>query len=190
MSVRPKQCTLVLLHPGDGRILLGRKKHGFGAGKYNGFGGKVEPGETLLNCALREMHEESGVTLRGEDCVHTGFLVFRFEGREGEELHVHIFTANKYQGEPVETEEMAPQWFPTDGGIPFADMWADDIHWFPYLLAGKRFRGEFDFKGHDCITSHTLVEVSQGGLVCPYVPDAATAVLVPKGEAPQTTIDF
>lgn len=186
--MRPKQCTLILLHE-NGRVLLGKKKAGFGAGKYNGFGGKVEPGETLLTCALREMHEESGVTLLGEDCVHTGFIVFRFEGREGEELHVHIFTASKFQGEPVETEEMAPRWFPT-GAVPFGDMWADDIHWFPFLLGGKRFRGEFDFKGHDCITSFTLAEVPPGGAVCPYVADAATAVLVPLGEKPQTSIDF
>jgi 8-oxo-dGTP pyrophosphatase MutT (NUDIX family) len=35
------------------KILLGYKKRGFGANKWNGLGGKVEPGETVYNGALR-----------------------------------------------------------------------------------------------------------------------------------------
>lgn len=34
-------------------ILLGWKKRGFGQGKWNGFGGKVEPGETIIQGAVR-----------------------------------------------------------------------------------------------------------------------------------------
>jgi 8-oxo-dGTP pyrophosphatase MutT (NUDIX family) len=73
----PKRLTLLLLRS-NGRILLGRKKRGFGAGKANGFGGKVEVGETIKEAAVREMHEESGVTIDLADaceasmhaCVH------------------------------------------------------------------------------------------------------------------------
>ena len=35
------------------QVLLGMKKRGFGAGRYNGFGGKVEPGETVKEAAIR-----------------------------------------------------------------------------------------------------------------------------------------
>lgn len=39
----------------DGKVLLGYKKRGFGVGKYNGFGGKVEPGELPRDAAIREL---------------------------------------------------------------------------------------------------------------------------------------
>jgi 8-oxo-dGTP pyrophosphatase MutT (NUDIX family) len=62
----PKRLTLLLLRS-NGRILLGRKKRGFGAGKANGFGGKVEVGETIKEAAVREVQEESGVTIDPAD---------------------------------------------------------------------------------------------------------------------------
>jgi hypothetical protein len=42
-------------------VLLGLKKRGFGAGKWNGFGGKVEQGESIRTAAIREMKEEAGI---------------------------------------------------------------------------------------------------------------------------------
>ena len=42
------------------RVLLGMKKRGFGVGKWNGFGGKLHANETMVECAARELHEESG----------------------------------------------------------------------------------------------------------------------------------
>lgn len=44
--------SLVMLR-NNGSILLGMKKRGFGKGKWNGFGGKVQNGETMLECAKR-----------------------------------------------------------------------------------------------------------------------------------------
>ena len=51
-----------------GRILLIRKKRGIGAGKVNGPGGKFEPGETALQCVLREVREELQIDI--EDAVN------------------------------------------------------------------------------------------------------------------------
>ena len=185
-----KFCSLVLLRdPARNAVLLGLKKHGFGAQKLNGFGGKVEPGETLLRCALREMEEESGVTIAPGDCAHVGFLTFTFEGRAGEELHVHVFAAERHSGEPRETSEMAPVWCDC-AAVPFDRMWADDRHWFPYLLSKQPFRGRFAFQGHDAITSFALDAVPPGERLCPYVEDPATAVLIPVGAAAQGTIDY
>lgn len=48
-----KLLSLVLLRK-NGSVLLGWKKRGFGAGKWNGFGGKLEQGETMLECAKRQ----------------------------------------------------------------------------------------------------------------------------------------
>ena len=44
------------------KVLLIRKKRGLGAGKINGPGGKIDPGESSLDCAVRETQEELGVT--------------------------------------------------------------------------------------------------------------------------------
>ena len=42
-------------------VLLGLKKRGFGSGRWNGFGGKVEEGETIEQATLRELDEEVGI---------------------------------------------------------------------------------------------------------------------------------
>jgi len=185
-----KQCTLLLLrNVRENLVLLGRKKRGFGAGKINGFGGKVEPGETLTRACCREMLEESGVTVVDSDLKYTGFLVFTFVGRENEELHVHVFSATRHSGEAVETEEMAPRWYETDR-IPFSEMWGDDSHWFPYLLSERKFRGHFNFADHSVIVSHKLDEVSDDESPCPYILDPHTTVLLSQEAPPQTSIDF
>lgn len=191
-----KECTLLLLRAADpttgaDSLLLGEKKRGFGQGKLNGFGGKLDPGEALLAGALREMEEESGVTVPPASARHVGHLLFTFEGRPGEELHVHVFAARPpFAGAPAETEEMAPQWAPV-ASLPFDRMWPDDAHWMPLLLAGRRFRGVFHFRGHTEIVSSTLEEVGDAEpSPCARAPDAATAVLVAPGLPPQTAVDF
>ena len=47
-----KLLTLVLVCNAD-KVLLGMKKRGFGEGRWNGFGGKVETGETIPEAAVR-----------------------------------------------------------------------------------------------------------------------------------------
>lgn len=149
-----KLLTLCLVQQ-SGRVLLGMKKRGFGAGRWNGFGGKVESGETIMEGARREMREESGVELGALE--ERGVITFGFQGNP--ELHeVHIFWADQFTGEPLESEEMKPEWFAVDA-IPFKDMWPDDKYWFPLFLAGKRFEGRFMFGEGDAILKSELHEV-------------------------------
>ena len=115
------------------------KKRGFGAGRWNGFGGKVQEGETIGAAALRELQEEVGITAK--EIKKLGVLDFEFNGKPGI-LQVHIFKANNFEGEPQESEEMKPQWFNVSE-IPYKEMWPDDIHWIPLFLADKKFRGRF-----------------------------------------------
>ena len=116
----------------DGRILLIRKKRGLGAGKINGPGGRLEPGETALAAAIRETQEEIGVTpLEVEEC---GVLHFQFT--DGYSLHCVVFLARDFTGEIIETDEATPLWFET-GEIPYDEMWADDRHWLPEMQIGR-----------------------------------------------------
>ena len=62
----------------DGQILLIHKKRGFGKGKINGPGGKMEPGETPRECAIRETQEELCITPTGVE--DAGLLHFQFNG--------------------------------------------------------------------------------------------------------------
>ena len=126
----------------DGRVLLIRKKRGLGAGKINGPGGKIEPGETALEAAIRETQEEIGVTPRAVE--ERGVLHFQFT--DGYSLHCTVFVATDFDGEPIETIEATPFWFAFDA-IPFDEMWEDDRHWLPQVLAGKRFVAWFEFDG-------------------------------------------
>jgi len=126
---------------GENKILLGMKKRGFGEGRWNGFGGKVEEGETIESSAIRELKEEAGIEAKKINKI--GILEFSFEN-DPKKLEAHIFKITEFTGEPTESEEMKPQWFNFDE-IPFFQMWSDDEHWFPYLLNGKSFKGNFLF---------------------------------------------
>lgn len=135
-----KPLTLCMVHQGN-KILLGMKKRRFGAGRWNGFGGKLDVGETIEQAAIREMNEEVGIV--PIDLEERGVINFEFEN-DNVVLEVHIFSVTKFTGEPVETEEMRPQWFDTDK-IPYEQMWSDDIYWLPLFLQGKKFKGTFLF---------------------------------------------
>jgi len=150
-SLMPKVLTLCLTVE-DGKALLGMKKRGFGKGRWNGFGGKVEAGETIIEGAKREMLEESGLEI--EELVERGIIEFDFLDT-GKLLQVHIFEVLRYSGSPVETEEMRPEWFSLDK-IPFDNMWADDPFWFPLFLDKKRFEGMIIFKDNDEIVRSTI----------------------------------
>jgi len=86
--------------------------------------------------------------------------VFEFEG-QAEVLVVHVFRATAFTGEPVETDEMAPAWFPA-AAPPLESMWKDDAVWLPMLVAGACFRGTARFRGQEVLLSHDIVEVPPG----------------------------
>lgn len=126
------------------RVLLIRKKRGLGAGKINGPGGKLDPGETALESALREVAEELLIQIEPGGCEETGVLRFQFV--DGLALHCTVFRTTRYAGTPTETEEAIPLWFALDE-LPFDEMWADDRHWLRRMLEGGKFRGDFLFDG-------------------------------------------
>jgi 8-oxo-dGTP diphosphatase len=152
LNWRPTEAATLLFVVRDGQILLIRKLRGLGAGKVNGPGGRMEPGETPRECAIREVREEllaapAGVREAGQ---------LRFQFVDGYALHCHVFRADGLDGEARPTPEAIPLWTDVDA-IPYDEMWADDRHWLPLLLRGRRFDGRFAFDG-DRMLSHEVLE--------------------------------
>ncbi len=137
------------------------KKHGFGKGKWNGFGGKVEKMEGIYNAAVREVKEECDLEIIKAKFV--GLITFEYEIDKKLPMHVHIFKTEEFKGNPIETEEMIPEWFNLDK-IPYEKMWKDDVYWYPYLFADKYFYGKFLFSDYENIISHYLTELKEDEL--------------------------
>lgn len=156
MASNKKILTLCVIHKND-RVLLGMKKRGFGQGRWNGFGGKVKEGETIVEAMNRELFEECGVKV--SECEQMGVLDFGWQEKP-EILQVHIFKAHDFAGTPQETEEMKPEWFDIQK-IPFDSMWQDDKYWFPLFLENKKFKGKFIFDQNDNILQRELMELDE-----------------------------
>ncbi len=141
--------TLLFIVQGE-NVLLIRKKRGLGAGKINGPGGKIDPGETPLQCAVREIQEE--LVINTLDPVHHGEVRFQFI--DGYSVHVHVYVATEFTGTPTETDEALPLWFDKKD-IPYEEMWADDVIWLPRVLNGETVNGRFLFD-EDVLLEHEV----------------------------------
>lgn len=137
---KPRDTATLLFVRRDDQILLIEKKRGLGAGLINGPGGRLEPGETPLQAAIREVQEELCVTPTGIEFA--GELKFQFT--DGYSIHGHVFTATDCIGEARETDEAVPLWTSVEK-IPYDRMWADDRLWVPLMLSGTPFYGRFIF---------------------------------------------
>lgn len=140
----------------DGRLLLIRKKRGLGAGKINGPGGRLEPGETPEACAEREVREE--LLISPLDLERMGELRFQF--LDGYGIHVFVFQASAFSGTPSETAEAIPLWV-DERLVPYDEMWEDDRIWLPRMLAGSRVDGRFTFDG-ETLLDHALTVTPRG----------------------------
>lgn len=134
------------------QVLLIEKKRGIGAGKVNGPGGKIEVGETPLQCAIRETEEELCVTPL--EVTKMGELCFAMSDMP--DIHCHVFLARDLHGEACETNEAVPLWTAIDA-IPYERMWNDDQYWLPHMLAGQQFRGRFIFSGESILWQDVLL---------------------------------
>jgi 8-oxo-dGTP diphosphatase len=128
----------------DARVLLGFKKHGFGAGKTTGFGGSIQAGETPAQTARRELLEEAGLHVLEVDLVFMGTLEFLFPAKPNWDQLVHVFITKNWTGEALETEEMNPAWFELEA-LPLEWMWDDARDWLAQVLAGEQLEARCVF---------------------------------------------
>ena len=138
--------TLCFLLRGN-EVLLAMKKRGFGKGLWNGFGGKRRGGSETVECAaVRELKEESGLTVAEEALQRVADIDFYFPANPVWDQHVHVFLVREWSGEPQETEEMRPQFFPLDA-VPYGpETWPEDVKWWPRIFAGEVLDGYVRFK--------------------------------------------
>jgi len=156
-----QQATLVFLVKRNeegkiAKILLAMKKRGFGAGRWNGVGGKPQNNETVLSCAGREAQEEIGVKVGKLNKI--GMIRFRFKFKKEFNQNVYFYICERWQDKPTESEEMKPRWFKIDK-IPYTKMWPDDKFWMPIALRNKKFSGSILFGKNDEILDNTLAEI-------------------------------
>ena len=154
---RLRPASLCLLLRGD-EVLLALKKRGFGQGKWTGVGGKPEPGETIDQTAVRETEEEIGVTPLDPRHVATLDFIFPDQPRfAGWSMQVFVYLADRWLGDPVESEEVAPRWFKRDA-IPYPGMWSDAPYWLPPVLRGHHIRATVHFDDEQRVRTCAIVQ--------------------------------
>ncbi len=140
--------TLVLVcrYQQTRELLLGWKTKKFCAEHWVGYGGKQEPGETLVQCAKRELFAECGIS--AGYMAKCAILTFHNLDETGEEVivEVHTYFAEHWRGEPEEKEQaiITPTWYPI-GNLPEKIPLADK-EWLPRVLAGELLLGEVWYK--------------------------------------------
>jgi 8-oxo-dGTP diphosphatase len=131
-------------------VLLGRKKDGFGAGNVVGLGGHVDPGENPRTAAAREVGEEADVTVTESDLSERATVIFRFPARSKWDQRVTVFISESWQGEPKESDEIAPEWYSAEA-LPLDLMWDDASYWLQRVLNDEHLDADIVFND-DCRT--------------------------------------
>ncbi len=140
----------------EGRVLLGVRKRvtdELGQSIIAGIGGRLDPGEDQVQALQREIDEEVRVKIAAWKKV--GQVVCLSPHAPKWNLAIGIYTISEFEGEPQETEDIEPLWFPTSA-LPEDRMWPDNLITIPYVLAGQRVEGSFLYGLDGQIVEHDL----------------------------------
>ena len=139
-----KLATLCYLKK-DGKTLMIhriKKENDMHHGKWNGLGGKLNPGESPEDCVIREVREESGLTIR--DPLLKGFLTFPKFAND-EDWYAFVYVARKIAGQLIESEEGVLKWI-DDEQLLNLDLWEGDLIFLPWLERPGIFSGKFIYR--------------------------------------------
>jgi len=119
-----------------------KKENDYHEGKWNGLGGKFNACESPEDCVVREVKEESGLTIVNPR-MH-GFITFPcFDGKE--DWHVFIFTAEEYSGELIDSHEGNLEWIPNEK-LTELNLWNGDKIFLGWLFQNKFFSAKFVYE--------------------------------------------
>jgi 8-oxo-dGTP diphosphatase len=150
-----KLATLCYVRQGGKTLMIHRvkKANDMHLGKWNGLGGKLNPGETPEECALREIYEESGLTAYQPQ--FKGFLTFPAFTEE-EDWYAFVFVVEKFEGELMDSsEEGFLQWV-DDADLLDLNLWEGDRIFLPWLTEPGFFSGKFVYQNGKLL-SHEVV---------------------------------
>ena len=119
-----------------------KKENDYHEGKWNGLGGKLEETETPEECVIREVKEESGLTISSPR-LH-GFITFPlFDGKD--DWYVFIFTADKFEGQLIDSSEGRLEWIPNNK-VTQLNLWDGDAIFLKWLNQEKFFSANFNYE--------------------------------------------
>jgi 8-oxo-dGTP diphosphatase len=142
--VRQNGCTLMIHRT--------KKKNDIHEGKWNGLGGKFEPGESPEECVIREVFEESGLKLKNP--FLKGILTFPSFAQD-EDWYAFVFIGNEFEGALIDPEEGHLKWI-ADANLMELNLWEGDHIFLPWLNQAGFFSGKFSYS-EGKLTHHEVV---------------------------------
>lgn len=132
-----KLATICYVDNGKELLLLHRnkKENDVHAGKWVSVGGKLEPGETPEECAIREIKEETGLTVRHPRWI--GHITFP-EFTPGHDWYCYVFRATDFDGELIDCDEGTLAWVPYDQVLDMPT-WEGDLVFLRWILEHRAF---------------------------------------------------
>ena len=139
-----KLATLCYVKESGKTLMIHRikKENDMHQGKWNGLGGKLDPGETPEECVIREVCEESGLTI--EDPMLKGVLTFPKFAKD-EDWYAFIFVVRNFHGRLIDSNEGVLQWI-DDEELLNLELWEGDRIFIPWLEQPSFFSGKFVYQ--------------------------------------------
>ena len=140
METKSKLTTLCYIEKDEKYLILHRvlKKNDINKDKWIGVGGHFEKGESPEDCLLREVKEETGLTLTSYQ--FRGIITFTFssQGKETDTEYMCLYTANGYEGELISCSEGNLEWV-NKKDVFSLKLWEGDKIFFRLLKEGRPF---------------------------------------------------
>lgn len=157
-----KLATLCYVKANGRTLMLHRikKPADMHAGKWNGLGGKLLPGETPEQCVIREIEEESGLKLTKPRW--RGILTFPAFSAD-EDWYVFLFVAQEFTGHLIDSDEGVLRWIDDDKLLDL-NLWAGDKIFLQWLDQERFFSGQFIYKD-GALQEHSVVFYTAEGTV-------------------------
>lgn len=162
-----KLATLCYLKA-DGKTLMIhriKKENDMHQGKWNGLGGKLDPGESPEECVIREVREESGLVIVKPQLK--GVLTFP-QFAKNEDWYAFVYLAREFSGYMIDSTEGVLKWIRDDQLLEL-DLWAGDYIFLPWLEQPGFFSGKFIYQSGELLDYNVVFYES------PLADDAAGA---------------